>query len=131
MTKQLTHQMLFTGLFIAGATGLTIGILSQFDLFVIFTGVVRWTGPMGLGLALVGGTGMYITSRRHQKKKLKDIDLSGDEAEIPPNQQGMRFQDYVTSPEEATTVYTLFMAGSLLIIWGFIMVFFWIRTIGA
>jgi hypothetical protein len=130
MAKQISHQIVFRIVFFIGAAGFLLGLFYWIDVLVE---IIKWTGPIGLGLLVIGGTGMWITSKRHQMKKLKmeQVEIKPDEGgqEEEPAQLGSRFQDYITSPEEGVTVYTLFFAGVIVIIWGIIMVFRWFRAI--
>lgn len=120
---------MFAILFFTGITGFLLGLFYWIPSIVP---LIQWTAPLGLGLLIIGGVGMWITSRRHQMKKLKSeqvdmvVDDAPDEGEIAI--QGKSFQDYITSPEEGTTVYTLFLAGVVIIIWGVIMLFRWFRA---
>jgi hypothetical protein len=122
---------MFTILFMAGAVGFVTAFLFQFQIFpaVITEELIRWTAPFGLGLIIIGGTGMYITSRRHQIRKLKQVGITEDEESETEGQEGKRFHDYITSPEEGTTVYALFLAGVVIIVWGSVMFIQWIRTL--
>ena len=128
---QMTHRIMFTILFIAGAIGFVSAFLFQFQILptIITQTFIRWAAPFGLGLIIIGGTGMYITSRRHQIKKLKQVGITEDEEGDTEGIEGKRFQDYITSPEEGITVYSLFLAGVVIIVWGSVMFVQWIRTL--
>jgi hypothetical protein len=119
---------MFTSLFSIGLVFFIIAFFFQFNFLpaIITQELVRWIAPIGLGFIIIGGTGMYITSLWHQKKKLKDVGLTEEEEEVE-GQEGKRFQDYITSPEEGITVYTLFLAGTVIIVWGIVMFIQWIR----
>jgi hypothetical protein len=66
------------------------------------------------------------------KKKLKQMEEYIGEDDIAEEgnvgQLDRRFADYLTSPEQASTVYMLFIVGVLLCTWGIFMFFSWIRT---
>ncbi len=131
--KQMTHRIFFTIVFSVGGILFLTAFLFQFQLINFIPETekfVRWAAPIGLGLVLIGATGMYITSKRHQMKKLKEQELIEEEEESAEiSHEGKRFQDYITSPEEGTTVYTLFLAGVVIIVWGIFMLFQWIRAL--
>ena len=128
---QMTHRIMFTIIFTVGTLGFITAFLFQFQIlpFIITQELVRWTAPIGLAFIIIGGTGMYITSRRHQIKKLKQVGITADEDGEIEGQEGKRFQDYITSPEEGTTVYALFLAGVVMLVWGAVMFIQWIRSL--
>ncbi|MHA1452200.1 MAG: hypothetical protein ACTSRD_05000 [Promethearchaeota archaeon] len=127
----MTHRIMFTIIFITGALGFTTAFLFQFQNlpFIITQEMVRWTAPIGLAFIIIGGTGMYITSKRHQIKKLKQVGITADEDGETEGQEGKSFQDYITSPEEGITVYSLFLAGVVIFVWGAVMFIQWIRSL--
>ncbi|TFG19730.1 MAG: hypothetical protein EU530_05320 [Promethearchaeota archaeon] len=128
---QMTHRLMFTILFSVGVIGFGFAFLFQFQILptIVTQELIRWTAPIGLGFVIIGGTGMHITSRRHQMKKLKQDGISVEDEGERNGQQGSRFQDYITSPEEGTTVYALFLAGVVIIVWGSVMFVQWIRSL--
>ena len=122
---------MFNILFYVGLVLFGVAFLFQFNFLptIITQELVRWIAPFGLGLLVIGGTGMYITSKRHQMKKLKDVGPIEEEEESVEGVQGKRFHDYITGPEEGTTVYTLFLAGVVVMVWGAVMFVQWIRSL--
>ncbi len=133
----ITHRIFFWTLFSIGAVGLAYGFIYQFlivrfpEILEILQGLVEWIVPFGLGLLIIGLTGLIVTSKRQMRKKLKQTDEYLGEEDIVEDgavgQVGGRFADYLTSPEQASTVYMMFIAGVLLSVWGIFMFFSWFR----
>ena len=127
---QMTHRILFITLFTVGAIAFVFVFFYQ--IFPVLEGIVRWTAPLGIGLLVIGGTGMIVTSKRQMKKRLKQMDASIDRDDLQDGEAahvGVRFADYLTSPEQATTVYMFFMVGVIMVIWSMFLLVNWIRNI--
>jgi len=124
---QMTHRIMFLMVFFIGAGCFFVAILDQFILSI--QNITQWSGPIGLGMLIIGITGSYITSKRHQRRKFKEVEVEQSNGDNSKGYQGQRFQDYISSPEEAITVYTLFLAGFVIIVWGGFMIVRWFRTL--
>ncbi|MBN2157134.1 MAG: hypothetical protein JW776_13905 [Candidatus Lokiarchaeota archaeon] len=125
--SRITHRIFFITLFCIGSVGFVFAFIYQ--LIPEIESIIAWVVPMGMGLLIIGGTGMAITSKYQMRRKLRINDELGDEELSDDGFRGSQLTDYLTSPEQATTVYMLFMVGVLLNIWGFMMLVNWIRSI--
>jgi hypothetical protein len=129
---RMTHRLLFITFFAVGGAFFSFAFWYQVPGWTaILQNIIKWIVPFGMAFLIIGGTGMVVTSKRQLKKKLKQMDeyLGDADEELEQGQSGEfsgSFSDYLTSPEQAITVYTFFIVGVLIFTWGLFNLFGWI-----